>query len=196
LDRGALDTCSGLKSASTASPTATIAVVDLGGRTLMPGMITCHFPTRRTTELGPSPPPLTASDNPPGYLALRAAHNLETALRLRASPGAGQRRCARTVIDAGDEARAIKKSPTGLVPGRASSPVSRGSLDRPAHANDSNAVVRGICALRPPLRLLRTEPDEFRSRRACDEIKRGADIIKPVRLRLAHGTTAADSTRR
>src|SRR6266446_1657747 len=44
-------------------------VVDLGGRTLMPGMITCHFHSTYH-ELGATPAP-SGLDKPPAYLALR-----------------------------------------------------------------------------------------------------------------------------
>jgi imidazolonepropionase-like amidohydrolase len=54
-------------------------VVDLAGRTLMPGMVTCHFHSTYD-ELGAKPAPF-GLEQPPAYQALVAAKNVETALR-------------------------------------------------------------------------------------------------------------------
>src|SRR5580704_15365116 len=53
-------------------------VVDVGGQTVMPGMVTCHFHSTYH-ELGAQPAPY-GLEAPPAYQALRAAKNLETAL--------------------------------------------------------------------------------------------------------------------
>jgi imidazolonepropionase-like amidohydrolase len=53
-------------------------IVDLAGRTLMPGMVTCHFHSTYD-ELGAKPAPF-GLEQPPAYQALVAAQNAETAL--------------------------------------------------------------------------------------------------------------------
>jgi imidazolonepropionase-like amidohydrolase len=55
------------------------AVVDLTGRTLMPGMFTCHFHSTYH-ELGSKPNVPYGDEYPPSYLALIAAKNLKEAL--------------------------------------------------------------------------------------------------------------------
>ncbi|HSS09348.1 MAG TPA: amidohydrolase family protein, partial [Acidimicrobiales bacterium] len=55
-------------------------VADLAGRTLMPGMFTCHFHATYH-ELGSQPNTPYGDEYPPSYLALIAARNLATALR-------------------------------------------------------------------------------------------------------------------
>src|SRR5690242_18182535 len=54
--------------------------IDLGGRTLMPGMFTCHFHSTYD-ELGSKPNVPYGDEYPPSYLALLSARNLATALR-------------------------------------------------------------------------------------------------------------------
>jgi len=152
-------------------------VVELGGRTLMPGMITCHFHSTYH-ELGASPAPL-GLDQPPAYLAVRAARNLETALRcgFTGAVSAG----AAHDIDA-----AMKRAITdGLVAGPRFVPGSR-DLSTTGHANDSTPWYWDLHAA-PAIRRC-DGPDDFR-RGVREEIKRGAEIIK-LFVTGGHGTTA------
>src|SRR4051794_33858495 len=67
-------------------------VVDLRGRTVMPGMATCHFHSTYH-DLGATPAPY-GSEHPPAYLALMSHSNLMKALRsgytIVVGAGAGQ----------------------------------------------------------------------------------------------------------
>ena len=54
--------------------------IDLAGRTLMPGMFTCHFHSTYD-ELGSKPNVPYGDEYPPSYLALLSARNLAIALR-------------------------------------------------------------------------------------------------------------------
>jgi len=63
----------------TIEPPPSARIVDVAGRTLMPGMVTSHFHSTYH-ELGSTPDPL-GLDAPPVYQGLVAARNLETALR-------------------------------------------------------------------------------------------------------------------
>lgn len=152
-------------------------VVDLAGRTLMPGMITCHFHSTYH-ELGAAPAPL-GLDKPPAYLALRAARNLETALRCGFT-GAVSAGAAHDIDAAMKQAIA-----DGLLCGPRFLAGSR-DLSTTGHANDSTPwywQLHSEAAIR-----LCDGPDEFR-RGVRDEIKRGADIIK-LFVTGGHGTTA------
>jgi len=52
--------------------------IDLAGKTLMPGMISCHFHSTYA-DISVTPAPL-GLEKPPGYLTLLAASNLRKAL--------------------------------------------------------------------------------------------------------------------
>ena len=68
-------------------------VVDLAGRTLMPGMVTGHFHSTYR-DVGSIPSPL-GLDHPPAYLALVAAENAKKAV-LAGYTGAVGASCATT----------------------------------------------------------------------------------------------------
>ncbi len=152
-------------------------IVDLAGRTLMPGLITCPFHSTYH-ELGRSPAPL-GLDQPPAYLALRAARMLETAL-LAGCTGAVSAGCAHDV-DA-----ALKLAiDDGLIRGPRFLPGGR-ELSTTGHANDSTPWYWKLRAA-PAIRLC-DGADGFR-RGVREEIKRGAEIIK-LFVTGGHGTRA------
>src|SRR3954464_9978920 len=103
-------------------------VVDLGARTVMPGMATCHFHSTYS-ELGSMPAPY-GSEFPPSYMALLSHQNLTTALRwgytVVVGAGAGQ-----------DVEPGVKQAiEDGLVPGPRFVPSGR-ELSTTGHANDA-----------------------------------------------------------
>jgi imidazolonepropionase-like amidohydrolase len=153
-------------------------VVDLGGRTLMPGMWTCHFHATYH-ELGSKPNVPYGNDHPPAYQALMAAKNLRTALEqgYTGAVGAG----SANEVEAG-----VKKAIVdGIVPGPRFIPSSR-ELSTTGHSNDgtpwhwhmpSTGAVR-LCDGAESFRL-----------GVREEIKRGAEVIK-LFVTGGHGTTA------
>ena len=141
-------------------------VVELDGKTLMPGMITCHYHSTYR-DLGAVRAPY-GLEHPPAYQALIAAQNLGLALQcgFTGAVGAG---CSND-IDASIK-RAIDD---GLIPGPRFVPSGR-ELSTTGHANDSTPWYWQV-----------TEwgaarccdgPEEFRAA-VRDEIKRGAEMIK------------------
>jgi imidazolonepropionase-like amidohydrolase len=141
-------------------------VVDVGGRTVMPGMITCHYHSTYR-ELGAAPAPY-GLEHPPAYQALIAADNLRTALEcgFTGAVGAG----SSNDIDASMK-RAIDD---GLIPGPRFVPSGR-ELSTTGHANDANPWywdLREWGAAR-----CCDGPEEFRAA-VRDELKRGVEIIK------------------
>jgi len=141
-------------------------VVDLADRTLMPGMVTCHFHSTYD-ELGATPAPF-GLEQPPAYQTLLAARNLESALR-----------CGFTgVVSAGaphDIDASLKRAiDDGVVTGPRFVPGSR-DVSTTGHANDS---VPWYWELQAWGAIRRVDgPDEVR-KAVRDEIKRGAAIIK------------------
>jgi imidazolonepropionase-like amidohydrolase len=153
-------------------------VVDVGGRTVMPGMYTCHFHATYH-ELGSKPNTPYGNEYPPAYQALLAAKNLRTALEqgYTGAVGAG----SANEVEPGVK-RAIVD---GLVPGPRFVPSSR-ELSTTGHSNDatpwhwnmpSTGAVR-LC----------DGPESFRLG-VREEIKRGAEVIK-LFVTGGHGTTA------
>jgi imidazolonepropionase-like amidohydrolase len=152
-------------------------VVDLAGRTLMPGMVTSHFHSTYN-ELGSTPDPL-GLDAPPVYLGLIGARNLETALRCGFT-GAVSAGAACDV-----DASLAKGIADGVIPGPRFIPGGR-EFSTTGHSNDTapwywklgaSGGIR-ICDGAEAFRL-----------GVREEIKRGARVIK-VFLTGGHGTTA------
>jgi imidazolonepropionase-like amidohydrolase len=152
-------------------------VVDLRGRTVMPGMATCHFHSTYN-NLGSRPAPFGLED-PPAYQAVLAARNLERALR-----------CGFTsVVSAGaphDIDASMKRAiDDGVIPGPRFMPGSR-DVSTTGHANDYVPAYWDLHAWGAIRRC--DSPDEFR-KAVRDEIKRGAEIIK-LFVTGGHGVTA------
>jgi imidazolonepropionase-like amidohydrolase len=150
-------------------------VLDLAGRTLMPGMVSCHFHATYH-ELGAKPAPF-GLEEPPALQAVRAVRNLEGVLRagFTSAVSAG----APFAIDPALR-RAIAE---GAVAGPRFVPGSR-DVSTTGHVNDSAPwywELGGQGALR-----ICDGPDEFR-RGVRAEIREGARIIKMF-VTGGHGT--------
>ncbi len=141
-------------------------VIDLAGKTLMPGMFSCHFHASYadyTLEIFP-----LGIDKPPGYLTLRAAKAVRSALMagFTSIVGAG----------GGDDIDAQLKMAIedGLIEGPRIMAGSRDFTTRSGYVDLANWWWRldnvGAC-------LVRNGPEAFREA-ARDEIGRGAEIIK------------------
>ncbi len=142
-------------------------VVDLAGKTLMPGLISCHFHSSYN-NITIQPEPLGV-EQPAGYLTLVAANNVRLALH-----------CGITGIvsagaNAGDIDAQLKLAiADGVIEGPRILAGSRG-LDTPGGYTDTEnwwweLGNRGA-------QRFASGADEFRSV-VRDEIKRGADVIK------------------
>ena len=152
-------------------------VVDLAGRTVMPGMVTCHFHSTYH-ELGSSVAPY-GNEYPPAYQALISARNLATALRwgYTGVVGAG---------GANDVEPGVKRAiDDGLITGPRFIPSSR-ELSTTGHSNDGSPWHWGLPST-GSVRLC-DGPEEFRLG-VREEIKRGARMIK-LFVTGGHGTTA------
>jgi imidazolonepropionase-like amidohydrolase len=142
-------------------------VVELGGRTVMPGMVSSHFHATYH-ELGSKTAPF-GLEEPPALQAVRAAHHLELALRsgFTAVVSAG----APFAIDASMKAAIAE----GLFPGPRLMAGSR-DVSTTGHAGDKSFPWYWDVGARGAVN--RSDgPDEFR-RAVREEIKQGAEIIK------------------
>ena len=150
--------------------------VDLGGRTVMPGMVNCHFHATYH-NLGSAPAPF-GLEEPMALQAVRAVNSL--ALLLDSGFTSAVSAGAPFAIDASMKV-AIDR---GLIPGPRLVPCSR-DVSTTGHAGDRSYPphwqVGALGAVRPS-----DGPDEFR-RSVRLEIKEGAEIIKMF-VTGGHGT--------
>ena len=151
-------------------------VVDLHGRTVMPGMINCHFHATYH-NLGANPAPF-GLEEPMALQAVRAVNSL--ALLVDSGFTSAVSAGAPFAIDASMKV-AIGR---GLIPGPRLVPCSR-DVSTTGHAGDRSYPpqwqVGALGAIRPS-----DGPDEFR-RSVRAEIKEGAEIIKMF-VTGGHGT--------
>jgi imidazolonepropionase-like amidohydrolase len=151
-------------------------VVDLGGRTVMPGMVNCHFHATYH-ELGRVPAPF-GLEEPMALQAVRAVNSLELLVRsgFTSAVSAG----APFAIDASMKV-AIDR---GLITGPRLVPCSR-DISTTGHAGDRSYPphwnLGALGAIRPS-----DGPDAFR-RAVRAEIKEGAEMIKMF-VTGGHGT--------
>ncbi len=153
-------------------------VVELDGRTVMPGMVSSHFHATYC-ELGSKTAPFGLED-PPALQAVRAAHNLELLLRsgFTGAVSAG----APFAIDASMKAAIAE----GLFPGPRLMAGSR-DVSTTGHAGDKSFPWYWDVGARGAIN--RSDgPNEFR-RAVREEIKQGAQIIKMF-VTGGHGTVA------
>jgi imidazolonepropionase-like amidohydrolase len=140
-------------------------VVDLGGRSVMPGMASCHFHSSYH-NIGGGP---YGSEYPPSYQALVSHKNLMNALEhgFTIIVGAGAARDVEPGIK-----QAIEE---GLVPGPRFVPSGR-ELSTTGHANDLTAPWHWGMPSVGGARVC-DGPEQFRFA-VRDEIKRGVEVIK------------------
>ena len=153
-------------------------VVDLDGRTVMPGMVSSHFHATYH-ELGSKTAPF-GLEEPPALQAVRAAHHLELLLRsgFTGAVSAG----APFAIDASMKAGIAE----GLFPGPRLMAGSR-DVSTTGHAGDKSFPWYWDVGARGAIN--RSDgPNDFR-RAVREEIKQGAEIIKMF-VTGGHGTVA------
>ena len=141
-------------------------VVSLGGATVMPGMVTCHFHSTYH-ELGLAPGPFGLTEAP-ALQAVRAVRNLETAVM------SGFTSAVSAGAPFGIDAAMRQAIDEGAIVGPRLVPGSR-DVSTTGHANDYAPWYWGVSE--PGALHLCDGPDEFR-KAVRQEIKEGARIIK------------------
>lgn len=142
-------------------------VIELGGRTLMPGLASCHFHSSYH-DITIQPEPLGV-ERPPGVLMLCAANNVRTALECGIT----------TIVSAGANAGNIDADlkqaiAEGIVPGPR---IVAGSKGLDTHGGYTDTEKWWWELGNKGAQRFASGPDEFR-RVVRDEIKKGADVIK------------------
>ena len=153
-------------------------VIDLAGRTVMPGLVSSHFHATYH-NLGTKLTPF-GLEEPPAVQAVRAAHHLQLALQcgFTGVVSAG----APFAIDAGMKVAIAE----GLFPGPRMLAGSR-DVSTTGHAGDKSFPWYWDVGARGAINRA-DGPDEFR-RAVREEIKEGAEIIKMF-VTGGHGTVA------
>jgi imidazolonepropionase-like amidohydrolase len=145
-------------------------VLQLGGRTLMPGLVTCHFHSSYR-DANPFPPPL-GTEHPPAFLAMLAAENARTAL-MCGFTGAVGASCSHDI-----DASLVQAIEEGLIAGPRLVPSSRDLISTGSHMDvapwqwgiqPEDGIIGGV--------RLCDGPDAYRAA-VRDEIRRGARMIK------------------
>ena len=141
--------------------------IDLAGKTLMPGMISCHFHSTYA-DISVTPAPL-GLEKPPGYLTLLAASNLRKALlcgftSIVSGGGIGDSIDAQCKLAIED---GVIEGPRFVAGGRA--------LDVPAGYSDAESWWWGL--RNHGGHHLCSGPEAFRAA-VRDEIRRGTEVIK------------------
>lgn len=154
-------------------------VVALDGRTVLPGLITCHFHASYH-ELGSKPAPF-GLEEPPALQAVRAVNNLGLAVR------AGFTGAVSAGAPHGIDAAMKLAIAEGAIVGPRLLAGSH-DLSSTGHANDESFPWYWDVRARGALRLC-DGPDEFR-KGVREEVKAGAEIIK-LFITGGHGTMRA-----
>jgi len=141
-------------------------VVELGGRTLMPGMVTCHFHATYH-ELGAVPGPF-GLEEPPALQAVRAVNSLRSVLM------AGFTSAVSAGAPFGIDASMVRAIKEGAIVGPRLVAGSR-DVSTTGHANDAAPWYWKLGE--PGALHLCDGPDEFR-KAVRQEIKQGARIVK------------------
>ncbi len=149
------------------APAPDTRVIELGGKTLMPGLVSCHFHASYA-GITIQPEPLGV-EKPPGYLMLCAANNVRTALHCGVT----------TVVSAGANAGDIDAQlklaiEDGVVEGPR---IIAGSKGLDTHGGYTDTEKWWWELGNKGAQRFADGADEFR-RVVRDEIKRGAEMIK------------------
>lgn len=154
-------------------------VIPLDGRTVLPGLVTCHFHASYH-ELGSKPAPF-GLEEPPALQAVRAVNNLGLAVR------AGFTGAVSAGAPHGIDAAMKLAIAEGAIVGPRLLAGSH-DLSSTGHANDESFPWYWDVRARGALRLC-DGPDEFR-KGVREEVKAGAEIIK-LFVTGGHGTMRA-----
>ena len=157
-------------------------VIDVGGRTVMPGMWSCHFHTA-FSHLVPQAAPLLGLESDPGMTTLLAERNVATAF----DAGFTSLVCSSSVYNLD---HSLKKAIVlGLIPGPRMWACTH-ELLTPGDEADGHNSAWFMDVGNPGLTRRCSGPDGFRAA-VREELGRGADIAKVAASR-GHGTGPAE----